>query len=121
MNDKLSRRHAIRVTATAAILSVVAGCGGSTSVHPAIRKAGRVVIAVAKKLFKIGNVAIDLAELAVEIKAIIDGKEETIVAHITKEEADSEFRKRVHPDQFTIVSAGSFSQSSGGRGDGVTG
>jgi zinc protease len=33
------------------------------------------------------------------------------VAAITKEEADVEFRKRVHPDQFTIVSAGSFSQS----------
>ena len=43
------------------------------------------------------------------------------VAAITKEEADSEFRKRVHPDQFTIVSAGSFSASSGGRGDGGTG
>ena len=34
------------------------------------------------------------------------------VAVITKEEADGEFRKRVHPDQFTIVSAGSFSPSS---------
>ena len=30
------------------------------------------------------------------------------VAAVTKDEADSEFRKRVHPDQFTIVSAGSF-------------
>jgi zinc protease len=30
------------------------------------------------------------------------------IARITKEEADAEFRKRVHPDQFTIVSAGSF-------------
>jgi zinc protease len=43
------------------------------------------------------------------------------VAAITKDEADAEFRKRVHPDQFTIVSAGSFSPSSGGRGDGGTG
>jgi len=34
------------------------------------------------------------------------------VAAVTKEEADAEFRKRVHPDQFTIVSAGSFSTSS---------
>jgi zinc protease len=32
----------------------------------------------------------------------------SLVASITREEADAEFRKRVHPDQFTIVSAGSF-------------
>ena len=31
-----------------------------------------------------------------------------LVASITKEQADAEFRKRVHPDRFTIVSAGSF-------------
>src|SRR5262249_54909155 len=30
------------------------------------------------------------------------------VAALTKEDADLEFRKRVRPDQFTIVSAGSF-------------
>jgi zinc protease len=34
------------------------------------------------------------------------------VAAVTKEQADTEFRNRVHPDQFTIVSAGSFSQGS---------
>ncbi len=32
----------------------------------------------------------------------------SLVASVTREEADAEFRKRVHPDQFTIVSAGSF-------------
>ena len=32
----------------------------------------------------------------------------SLVESVTKEEADAEFRKRVHPDQFTIVSAGSF-------------
>ena len=31
-----------------------------------------------------------------------------LVRAITREEADAEFRKRVHPDRFTIVSAGSF-------------
>jgi len=31
-----------------------------------------------------------------------------LVESITKEQADEEFRKRVHPDRFTIVSAGSF-------------
>jgi zinc protease len=31
-----------------------------------------------------------------------------LVQAITREEADAEFRKRVHPDRFTIVSAGSF-------------
>jgi predicted Zn-dependent peptidase len=39
------------------------------------------------------------------------------VAAVTKDEADSEFRKRVHPDQFTIVSAGSFER----RGEGMSG
>jgi hypothetical protein len=45
------------------------------------------------------------------------------VAAITKEEADAEFRKRVHPDQFTIVSAGSFSQAKteGESGEGARG
>ena len=32
----------------------------------------------------------------------------SLVESITKEQADEEFRKRVHPDRFTIVSAGSF-------------
>ena len=32
----------------------------------------------------------------------------TLVNAVTKEEADAEFSKRVHPDRFTIVSAGSF-------------
>lgn len=32
----------------------------------------------------------------------------SLVASVTREEADAEFRKRVHPDRFTIVSAGSF-------------
>ncbi len=41
-----------------------------------------------------------------------DGNVQHIAQHgITKEEADGEFRKRVNPDQFTIVSAGSFSRS----------
>lgn len=35
-----------------------------------------------------------------------------LVLSITKEKADAEFRKRVHPDRFTIVSAGSFSSGS---------
>ncbi len=32
----------------------------------------------------------------------------SLVESITKEQADEEFRKRVHPDRFTIISAGSF-------------
>ena len=32
----------------------------------------------------------------------------SLVQSIAKEQADEEFRKRVHPDRFTIVSAGSF-------------
>ncbi len=32
----------------------------------------------------------------------------SLVASITREQADAEFRKRVHPERFTIVSAGSF-------------
>jgi zinc protease len=32
----------------------------------------------------------------------------SLVAAVSKENADAEFRKRVRPDQFTIVSAGSF-------------
>lgn len=35
-----------------------------------------------------------------------------LVAAVGKEEADAEFRKRIHPDRFTIVSAGSFSPAS---------
>ncbi len=35
-----------------------------------------------------------------------------LLAAITREEADAEFRKRVHPDRFTIVSAGSFGTTS---------
>ena len=35
-----------------------------------------------------------------------------LVRAITREEADAEFRKRVHPDRFTIVSAGSFTSGS---------
>jgi zinc protease len=35
-----------------------------------------------------------------------------LVQAITKEQADAEFRKRVHPDRFTIVSAGSFPSGS---------
>jgi zinc protease len=35
-----------------------------------------------------------------------------LVRAISKEEADAEFRKRVHPDRFTIVSAGSFPSGS---------
>lgn len=31
-----------------------------------------------------------------------------LVESVTKEQADAEFRRRVHPDRFTIVSAGSF-------------
>jgi zinc protease len=31
-----------------------------------------------------------------------------LIQSITKEGADAEFRQRVHPDRFTIVSAGSF-------------
>jgi zinc protease len=31
-----------------------------------------------------------------------------LVASVTKEQADAEFRKRVHPHRFTIISAGSF-------------
>jgi zinc protease len=34
-----------------------------------------------------------------------------LVASVTKEQADTEFRKRVHPDRFTIISAGSFAGS----------
>ena len=36
------------------------------------------------------------------------------VAAVTREEAEREFRKRVHPDRFTIVSAGSFGESNPG-------
>jgi zinc protease len=32
----------------------------------------------------------------------------SLIESVTKEEADAEFRRRVHPDRFTIVSAGSF-------------
>jgi zinc protease len=35
-----------------------------------------------------------------------------LVQSITREQADAEFRQRVHPDRFTIVSAGSFSSGS---------
>jgi zinc protease len=35
-----------------------------------------------------------------------------LVSSITKEQADAEFRKRVHPERFTIVSAGSFAGNS---------
>ncbi|HSP94345.1 MAG TPA: pitrilysin family protein [Thermoanaerobaculia bacterium] len=34
-----------------------------------------------------------------------------LVASVTKEQADAEFRRRVHPDRFTIISAGSFASS----------
>jgi hypothetical protein len=88
MKDVLSRRYALRNVAATLLLVVAGGCDKTPSVPPALRRAGRVVVAVAKKLAKVGPVVIDWADLALEIRAIIDGKEETVVAHITKEEAD---------------------------------
>lgn len=37
----------------------------------------------------------------------------TLVEAVTKEQADAAFSRRVHPEQFTIVSAGSFSKEGG--------
>ncbi len=44
-----------------------------------------------------------------------------LVAAITREQADAEFRKRVRPDRFTVVSAGSFEATTGGGGEGGRG
>lgn len=46
------------------------------------------IVRVSKKLLKIFSVVVDLVDLAVEIKAIVDGKLETIQAHITSQQAE---------------------------------
>lgn len=86
MNDLIDRRAAIQAFAALPVLAVTAGCGPSTPIN----KAKRVVVTIAKKIARIGGpIAIDWEELVLVVKAIIDGKEETITAHITKEEAET--------------------------------
>ena len=75
--------------ASLAIIPIVALAAGCEKTPSGVTKAKLIVVSVARKLFKITNVGVDLVELAVEIKAIIDGKEETIQARITREEADT--------------------------------
>jgi hypothetical protein len=84
MSRHIGRREALFALCGFPVFATLSGCDS-----PAGKKAVKIVIVVAKKLFKIVSVGIDLAELTVEIKAIIDGKEETIQANITKEEADA--------------------------------
>ena len=73
-----------------------------------------------EKSSRIGKFQVDLAsnsgiaqalDAAVYYKLGLDYLDRfpALVQAITREEADAEFRKRVHPDRFTIVSAGSFS------------
>jgi hypothetical protein len=85
MAQKVSRRDAISGLAALPVV-LLAGCGQTPT---RLTKAKLIIIAVAKKLTKITTVGLDLAELVVEIKAILDGKEETIQARITKEEAEA--------------------------------
>jgi len=72
-----------------------------------------------EKSSRIGKFQVDLAsnagiaqalDAAVYYKLGLDYLDRfpALVQAITREEADAEFRKRVHPDRFTIVSAGSF-------------
>src|SRR2546423_1650957 len=82
MGRQLDRREALIALCGFPVLASLSGCDS-----PAGRKAVKIVIVVAKRLFKIVSVVIDLVELVVDIKAIIDGKEETIQAHINKDEA----------------------------------
>lgn len=79
------RRSAIRAFASFPFALVLTACSKAPS---GVQKASRVVVAIGKKIAKFGPIAIDWVELVVEIKAIIDGKEETIKAHITKEEGE---------------------------------
>ena len=82
MSKQIGRREALIALCGFPLLGTLSGCNSSAG-----KKAVKIVVVVAKKLFKIVSVGIDLAELAVEIKAIIDGKEETIHARITADEA----------------------------------
>ncbi len=86
MPDQVSRRGVLLLLTALPVIALGTGCD---STRPELGKARRIVVAVAKKCSKVVAVGIDLVELAVEIKAIIDGKEETIQSHITKEEAEA--------------------------------
>jgi len=76
-----------------------------------------------EKSSRIGKFQVDLAsnagiaqalDAAVYYKLGLDYLDRfpALVQAITREEADAEFRKRVHPDRLTIVSAGSFPSGS---------
>jgi hypothetical protein len=82
----ISRRDALALVTLLPVLALATGCDAPTT---GLNKVKRIVVAVAKKVFKVVGVGIDLVELAVEIRAIIDGKEETIQTHITREEAEA--------------------------------
>jgi hypothetical protein len=84
MSRLFGRREALIALCGFPLFTFLSGCDS-----PVGKKAVKIVIVVAKKLFKIVAVSFDLVELAVEIKAIIDGKEETIQARITKSEAEA--------------------------------
>jgi hypothetical protein len=86
MSERVSRRKAVALLAGLALLPALSSCEKSPT---DVKKAARIVIAVAKKFSKVVSVGIDLVELALEIKAIIEGKEETIQARITAEERDA--------------------------------
>jgi hypothetical protein len=88
MSRHISRREALFAFCSFPVLAALSGCESPVG-NRAVKKAVKIVVVVAKKLFKVVSVGIDLVDLAVEIKAIIDGKEETIQARITKEEAEA--------------------------------
>jgi len=62
---------------------------GASECSPNARKTVLITVRVVKKGAKIFTVFVDLNDLYVEIKAIVNGKEEFIQTSITREEAEA--------------------------------
>lgn len=82
MSRHIVRREALIALCGFPLLGSLSGCDSSKA-----DKTVKIILAVMKKLDRINTIRVDIEDLVVEIKAIIDGKDETVQTHITKEEA----------------------------------
>ena len=93
MNEMLNRRRYFYTIGKALVVAACVGCGGNTPTIPStlvtkLKKTGKIVVVIIKKLVPIVRVLIDLIKLTVNIETIVDGKEEMIKIPITTEDAD---------------------------------
>src|SRR5688500_15218765 len=78
------RREAIFALTSFLMLPFLSGCDRSTR-----KKAAKILVIVGRRSLKITNVVFDLYQMAIEIKAVIDGTDETVMVNLTQEQADS--------------------------------